>query len=275
MRRFCRAFRLMLLARRLDDREILLKRQNRIFFQISGAGHEAIQVAAGLVLQPGPRLGLSLLPRPRPVPDAGRDADEMLLQAVGAADDPASGGRQMPSHWGSPSAEHRQLVLPHRHAISAGRRMRRGRPATEPGVRMRSRWHLRRRRHQRGRVLGGDQRGLPGAPARAVPDRRQRLRHLRARRASDGRAAASRSCSRDSPACCAQEWTAATSLASHKRDDRAAAYCREAPRAGAGPRARDPPLLPLALRRRAPLQDPRRSGGRSRARPGHCLSRNG
>ena len=101
------AYRLMLLSRKIDDKEIQIKNQSKSFFQISGAGHEAVLVAAARHLRPGIDWLFPYYRDRALCLTLGVTPLEMFLASVGAKDDPANAGRQMPSHWG-----HRRLNMP-------------------------------------------------------------------------------------------------------------------------------------------------------------------
>ena len=118
------AYRMVYMSRRVDDKEIQLKRQNRAFFQINGVGHESIGVAVALHLKPGYDWFYPYYRDRALCLQMGMTPYEMFLGSVGAKDDPACGGRQMPSHWGSQKAAHRFAFQPHgnAHPACGGRR---------------------------------------------------------------------------------------------------------------------------------------------------------
>ncbi len=93
-------FRLACLSRALDDREILLQKQSRVFFQISGAGHEILLTALARSLRPAYDWFFPYYRDRALVLALGVTPLDILLEAVGSSEDPASGGRQMPCHWG-------------------------------------------------------------------------------------------------------------------------------------------------------------------------------
>ena len=168
-------FRLALVSRSLDDREIALRQQNRAFFQISGAGHEALLLGLARSLRPGydwffpyyRDRALALALGVTPLRDAAAGRRRGRRPGVGRAADAVPLGRARPQHR-QPDVVHREPV-PARGRLRGGGALHQPAPAPARLHRVRRRAHLRvarRRRDVRGRVLGVAQHRVPPAPAR-------------------------------------------------------------------------------------------------------------
>ena len=267
----------MVLSRRIDDKEIQLKNQSLIFFQISGAGHEAILVAAGMTLKAGLRLVLSLLPRSRVVPDARRDAARDVprrrrrrrtIRAPADARCRRTGAAKRLNIVSQSSPTGTQCLQAVGCAEAGGlyERITTIDGARSGSTKTKSSSLGRRRRDQRRGVLGVAELGVPRTAAAGLPRRGQRLRDLGAREVQTAGGDISKLVA-SFPGLLVQSIDGTDFLASHRAMADAVAYAR-ARKGPAFVHARvTRPVLALAVRRRKAVQDDRERAAEARRDP--------